>query len=340
MIRSHRWHYTLFTAATIIAVVFIPVRHSAGAVKRHGDTSASGSHKDMVLVPAGDFIMGSNKTDASMKDQYSTAKPFYDNEHPRHKVHLGAYYIDKYEVTNAQYRKFVLATDYRPPRSWVFNGYLLSTTRDKVKTLNLKTLRHLVARVFRLDVDTRKMSKAQLYKAIDKRYVALAKEPVTYVSWYDAKAYCKWAGKRLPTEAEWEKAARGPHGNQFPWGNKWHEGLSNTGEESWDDGVAPVGSYKKDKSFYGVYDMAGNVMEWVQNWYEPYPGSDYHSDEFGKKYKVIRGAGWGREGHYHLTEFVRGGYRFYLDPDSYHSDLGFRCAEDAAPGPVHVQAGN
>ena len=319
--------WSLLTVALIAAV---PCGAGAAAAKHR--PAADAAPAGMVLIPAGPFVMGSNKTDASMADQYATAKPFYDNEHPRHSATLPAFYMDRYEVTNAQYRDFVDGANHPPPDYWIYGGYLLSMTPDKVKALSVEHIRHLVTRVFKLDVDTRTMTKAQLLAAIDKRYAYMDKLPVTNVSWYDAHDYCAWAHKRLPREAEWEKAARGKDGRQFPWGDKWKAGMSNTGEESWDDGVAPVGSYKTDKSPYGVYDMAGNVREWVQDWYRPYPGSDYHSKDFGTQYKVMRGAGWGREGHYQLSEFERGGYRFYLDPQAAATDVGFRCAADVSPG--------
>jgi formylglycine-generating enzyme required for sulfatase activity len=90
----------------------------------------------------------------------------------------------------------------------------------------------------------------------------------------------------------------------------------------------PVGSFEAGKSFYGVYDMAGNVMEWVADWYQPYPGNRYRSDDFGEKYKVVRGGGWGGLGHYVISHFYRAAYRFYLTPDARYEDLGFRCAKD------------
>ena len=303
---------------------------SAGVL---ADTDAqTDSHSDdMVLIPAGPFLMGSDRL--PNKDESTgvgTIKPWYLDEHPAHKVSLQSYYIDRYEVTNAQYQKFVAATGHTPPILWGQNGYLLSLRMKALAGLDIERLRRLAVKTFRLDMDTRKMDKQALVDAIDKRLVYMDKEPVTDVGWHDAEAYCTWAGKRLPSEAEWEKAARGENGAEFPWGAKWAQGKSNTGEEVWDDGVAPVGSYPEDKSPYGVFDMAGNVSEWGNDWYRPYPGTDYKSDAFGEKYKVLRGAAWGREGHYAMHQFQRGAYRFYLDPDSILEDVGFRCAKNGS----------
>jgi len=291
---------------------------------------ASSLDDEMVLIPAGEFIMGSDKVDKTRSaGEFGNAKPWYLDEHPEHNVDLDAFYIDRYEVTNGQYRRFVTAEHHRPPEYWVFDGYLLSMARERLNKQDVEKIRNLVVKVFKLDIDTRPMSKEQLLDAIEKRFTYMDYLPVIEVSWEDANAYCKWAGKRLPTEEEWEKAARGKEGNEFVWGNTWTVGISNTGEELWDDGVAPVGSYQGDKSVYGVYDMAGNVSEWVSDWYQPYPHTDYQSKDFGEQYKVIRGAAWGGEGHYALKLFQRGAYRFYLDPKSHHDDLGFRCARDA-----------
>jgi formylglycine-generating enzyme required for sulfatase activity len=294
-----------------------------------GKTASLG--EDMVLIPAGPFVMGSDKL--PNKDESTgvgTIKPWYLDEHPTHKVSLPAYYIDRYEITNAEYQKFVVATGHTPPIMWGENGYLLNLRIKALTQLDIDRLRRLAVKTFRLDMDTRTMGKQALLDAVDKRLHYLDKEPVIDVSWHDADAYCNWAGERLPSEAEWEKAARGDKGSEFPWGDKWAPGKSNTGEETWDDGVAPVGSYPTDKSPYGVFDMAGNVSEWVEDWYQPYPGATYQSDAFGKKFKVLRGAAWGREGHYAMHQFQRGAYRFYLDPDSILEDVGFRCANSGS----------
>ncbi len=286
----------------------------------------------MVTVPAGEFIMGSDKKeDTQTRKEFGNVKPWYLDEHPQHKEKLAAFKIDRYETSNAQYREFVVKEQHAPPNAWVDSGYILSLKMDKVTPLPVEQLRNLATKVFHLDVDTTKMDKDQLLKAIKDRLAYMDTLPVTYVTWFDADGYCKWTGKRLPTEAEWEKAARGAGGNEFPWGNEWAAAKANTGDESWDDGVAPVGSYKTDKSPFDVYDMAGNVSEWVSDWYKPYANSDYKSDDFGTKFKVIRGAAWGREGHYAIHLFQRGAYRFDLSPDSSHADLGFRCASDVSP---------
>jgi formylglycine-generating enzyme required for sulfatase activity len=294
--------------------------------------SAGGAPKDgnMVLIPAGEFIMGSNKSEhEGVAGEFGNVKPWYLDEHPEHRVTLPAYYLDKYEVTNGDYRRFVTAMNVAPPSHWIEQGYILSMEEEKLRALDVEKMRHLVVKVLKLDIDTRQMDKPQLLAAIDSHFANEDREPVTFVNWNDADAYCRWAGKRLPTEAEWEKAARGTSGQEFPWGPDWKEGMSNTGEAAWDDGVAPVGSYPTDKSPYGIFDMAGNVSEWTADWYRAYPGSDYKSDNFGEKFRVVRGAGRGGEGHYALHLFQRGAYRFNLPPDSAFDDLGFRCAADA-----------
>ncbi|CCQ91741.1 conserved exported hypothetical protein [Nitrospina gracilis 3/211] len=236
--------------------------------------------KEMVLVPAGEFIMGTDKTDPEKKHlKIGAVKPLFRDQQPQHTVYLDAFYIDKYEVTNREYKQFVESVQYHEyPGHWV-NGMYLPEQGDL---------------------------------------------PVTGITWGEALAYAMWAGKSLPTEAQWEKAARGTDGRLYPWGNDYDKGLANIGLDG-PRKLMPVGSFPRDVSPFQAFDMGGNVMEWTLDWYLPYPGSDFQFKKFGTDLKVLRGNGFQEGGHYFLDEHRYVFHRSEVRPDDYFDNVGFRC---------------
>jgi formylglycine-generating enzyme required for sulfatase activity len=263
----------------------------------------------MTLVPAGEFVMGSPEGSDGFPD-----------ERPQRQVYVSTFWIDRHETTNADYERFVRATGHRIPANpnpavslWD-NGAPLPGSHD---------------------------------------------HPVVNVSWDDAWAYCRWAGKRLPTEAEWEKAARGTDSRRYPWGNQWDITLANSASfwtgrtiefQSSDDWHAfwvkgegarlarqhglkgevltlPVGQFLQGASPYGLLDMAGNVAEWVQDWYDP----DYYAkapltDPPGPArgvLKAMRGGSWLKP-----AMSLRTSDRDFGNTQTRPSGTGFRCARD------------
>jgi formylglycine-generating enzyme required for sulfatase activity len=215
------------------------------------------------------------------------------DEYPRHEVFLDTYSIDTFEVTNGRYLEFVKATGHRTPQH----------PTDP----------------------SRNLWEGGLMPE------SIADRPVVNVDWFDAEAYCHWAGKRLPTEAEWEKAARGTDDRRFPWGNvePTHGHLNYNQRWQGEKTLMPVGSYKAGKSPYGAHDMAGNVWEWVADWYDPLyyeksPARNPKGPETGTQ-KVLRSSGWEVE-----TPLVRSFTRVNSDPLNRNASTGFRCAMDAA----------
>ena len=160
---------------------------------------------------------------------------------------------------------------------------------------------------------------------------AYGEYPVLHVAWQDAQTYCQWAGRTLPSEAQWEKAARGADGRLYPWGNGAPaRDLLNNFEVSYLEDTVPVGSYPMGASPYGALDMAGNVWEWTSDWFQPYPGGDPSaSDNFGEVYKVLRGGSF--------VDAADATTRYPNDPGLQTHDIGFRCALSASshlPAPV------
>ena len=207
-------------------------------------------------------------------------------EKPQHAVYLDAFQIDKYEVTNALYKQCVDAGKCYAPSTW--SSYTRNTYYGDPSFDNY---------------------------------------PVINVSWYDAKAYCEWAGKQLPTEAQWEKAARGTDGRIYPWGNTWDATKLNSLVSNSSPGDATaVGSYPAGASPFGALDMAGNVWEWVADWYGP----NYYSHSPTRnpqgppsgQYKAMRGGSWDNG-----MADARVANRDYGVPIYFYAHLGFRCVK-------------
>jgi formylglycine-generating enzyme required for sulfatase activity len=233
----------------------------------------------MVPIAAGEFVMGTDLERADSQDK------------PQHKVTLAAFYLDKYLVTNAQYARFVAATQRRPPIYWkggrIPQGELMM--------------------------------------------------PVTMVEWNDAADYAKWAGKRLPHEAELEKAGRGTDGRRWPWGDKMDPRRLNTYYNV--GSASDVTGYPQGASVYGVYDLSGNVEEWTADDLLPYEGSKASQDLFAgnaalpagqpspsRTYKVLRGGSW--KGDPFSTSLY---HRDYASPNQATDFYGFRCASSVEP---------
>jgi formylglycine-generating enzyme required for sulfatase activity len=165
--------------------------------------------------------------------------------------------------------------------------------------------------------------------------------PVTGISFFQAAAFAQWNGKRLPTEKEWEKAARGPNGLSYPWGDRFDASAANISQSNRKkrgQGLKPRGSYENGKSPFGVHDMIGNAWEWVWDYYLPYPDNEFESKDYGDKYTVVRGLSYFGVGHFPKKEYMkvislkaRASYREKMNPRSYKIDVGFRCAMERPP---------
>ena len=226
----------------------------------------------MRLVPAGEFSMGSDRDD--------------DPRNAAHFVYLDAFYMDKYEVTNADYEACVMAGVCQPPHQ--VKSYFRESYYGRAQYDNF---------------------------------------PVIYVDWHMARTYCETGrGARLPSEAEWEKAARGTDGRTYPWGEGL--GCDKANYNSCVGETAKVGSYEEGVSPYGLYDMAGNVFEWVSsiNKSYPYDATDGREELTVSSSRVIRGGGWS-----HTAQNVQTFYRSWIGPNLSESVIGFRCARGIFP---------
>ena len=250
-------------------------------------TITSPIHLELVRVPAGEFLMGSDP---------ATDKDAFDDEQPQHRVYVSEFYIGKYPVTNAQYEVFVRATGHEEPRHW-----------------------------------TRLLRKPKVPSGKENH-------PVVWVSWHDAVAFCQWLSRetgkpfRLPTEAEWEKAARGTDGRKYPWGNRFDKTKLNSREGEPGD-TTPVGQYSLDgDSPYGCADMSGNVWEWCADWFDEQEYQHRKSvvkDPQGPKkgtVRVLRGGAF-----YASRRLVRCAYRLSVGPDGRLRLYGLRVVVSPVP---------
>ena len=168
------------------------------------------------------------------------------------------------------------------------------------------------------------------------------KEPVTWVTWFDAANFCQWAKKMLPTEKQWERAAKGTKGNEYPWGNEYQSSIANLSKRAGSKNKpVTVGSFPKSVSKEGVHDLVGNVWEWVADDYRPYKGSTYKNNYYDSGYKILRGHSASDIGHFPGTMyanaikmFARSGYRQFANPDEPGPDVGFRCVSENKPSPI------
>ncbi|MGR3176319.1 MAG: formylglycine-generating enzyme family protein [Candidatus Scalindua sp.] len=284
--------------------------------------------EDMVLIPEGPFLMGSTEEDINklLELDRNVEASRFDVEVSQREVYMSAYLIDKYPVTNTEYRKFIESGGYKQRDFWSDAGW------DYV----------------------------QQSKPLDSDVVNSAPDseddcPVVNVSWYEAEAFARYAGKRLPTEAEWEKAARGTDGRIYPWGNEYDKTRLNCAESKIEK-PTPVTKFQEGISGYGCFDMAGNVWEWTADWFDsqyyrsapdrdpqgpakaedkPFFGRpedvgtsiyDLEPAEAGDSTlsdcKVLRGGSWNGGGVVH----IRCANRDYDEPDYKNDTIGFRCA--------------
>ncbi|MBI4727614.1 SUMF1/EgtB/PvdO family nonheme iron enzyme [candidate division TA06 bacterium] len=247
---------------------------------------------EWISIPAGNFKMGSLPG-----DPYAQT-----DELPQHTVYLDAFQISKYEITNGQYKVFLDAGGYSNSAYWTADGWNWRTTNSITEPYWWSTGNYNSGTAF-------------------------PNHPVMGVSWYEAYAFCNWAGGSLPTEAQWEKAARGTDStNYWPWGSAWDASKCNSYENVSPDTFtysSPVGFFSAGQSPYGVYDMAGNVLEWVNDWYQ----SDYYSVSPASNptgpttgtYRVLRG------GSFYVSDGnCRVAYRTVYAPDNRYLSIGFR----------------
>lgn len=263
----------------------------------------------LVYIPGSSFTMGTTTefVDGVLEQTWclNCSSNYFVNSQPEHEVYVDGYWIYQTEVTNSQFYKFIQRTGYETEAEIKGSSTInYGGSFSELSGATWETPRGVGTNIEGLDYS-----------------------PVIHVSWNDAQAYCEWAGGRLPTEAEWEKAARGTDGQRFPWGNKSPTSSLASYNEKGED--VPVGSYPDGASPYGVFDMAGSVWEWVFDWYDDsyydYSPSDNPQgpSSSSDNAKVIRGGAWNFPEYTLLTT-----YRDSQEVDYSSFYIGFRCVFD------------
>lgn len=265
-----------------------------------GDTRTDSKGIEQVWVPAGSFLMGTSDEEADAvraldPPLWVEARLF--SEQPQHEIRLtSGFWIDKYEVTHAAFQAFVDSGDYEKQEFWSEDGWAW-LERQSARSVT-------VGCAIEMEPD----------------------HPQVCVTWYEAEAYARWRGGQLPTEAQWEYAARGPESLIYPWGNTFDDTRANIVDS---DGLMPVGGYPMGTSWVDAHDMAGNAMEWVQDWldenyYESSVRDDPPGPETGRR-KIEKGGWWDS------NPFVaRSAYRHFEDPPHYQDlHIGFRVVSMA-----------
>ncbi len=256
----------------------------------------------MVYIPGGTFVMGREVPEGE--------KP--KNDTPAHPVTLRAFFLDRYEVTNARFARFIDAGGYGKPEWWSEEGrkWLAAGTRR-----------------LPLEWESRKAAAGEKFGNL----------PVVGVSWFEAEAFAAFEGRRLPTEAEWERAARGPEARVYPWGEKFESGFVE-GALLLNQGPVAVGGNPADVVPEGVFDLGGNVAEWTSSWFAGYPGTKFASRYWGedaeRRYKVARGGSWRAlaSGRRLAERDFRTTRRLWEYPhENGYPFIGLRLAQDAEP---------
>ncbi len=198
---------------------------------------------------------------------------------------------------------------------------LIPFMSDKTAGLNAQPRQFLYLETFYIDRYETTYEDFIKFKPLAKYSTRIANEPIRGVNWFEADSYCASRGKRLPTEFEWEKAARGSDKRLFVWGNDFNKENANFSKK-----VVSVKEKNKDQSPYGIWGMNGNVSEWTSSWYQPYPQSTHTDENYGEKLKVTRGGSFYKRDHGFMKEFVMIPYRNISPTGARFWDTGFRCA--------------